>query len=204
MVHINAPAAHQLTTYSFTCSYLLHSSILYIHRFFLRSCSSHSHSFLLLGFSWNHTEMERERNKQASPFITILVAALLSQNLLIPVIATSVEDQKNYYSPDPHAGRPPSGLFLLSLSLSNTFNIARTHTHNLDAWATHFVWWVTPVILYSFLGKSQLLHALLVFLCTSYTHFNKNQPRSLKPTVLWDFFLTVISTVFWETKLFYY
>ncbi|RVW39652.1 Protodermal factor 1 [Vitis vinifera] len=53
--------------------------------------------------------MERERNKQASPFITILVAALLSQNLLIPVIATSVEDQKNYYSPDPHAGRPPSG-----------------------------------------------------------------------------------------------
>ena len=119
MVHINAPAAHQLTTYSFTCSYLLHSSILYIHRFFLRSCSSHSHSFLLLGFSWNHTEMERERNKQASPFITILVAALLSQNLLIPVIATSVEDQKNYYSPDPHAGRPPSGIFLLSLSFKH-------------------------------------------------------------------------------------
>ena len=118
-------------TYKCTCStstnhILLHLliftallSILYIHRFLLRSCSSHSHSFLLLGFSWNHTEMERERNKQASPFITILVAALLSQNLLIPVIATSVEDQKNYYSPDPHAGRPPSGIFLLSLSFKH-------------------------------------------------------------------------------------
>lgn len=133
MVHINAPAAHQLTTYSFTCSYLLHSCLSFIFTASSSEAAHLTHSFLLLGFSWNHTEMERERNKQASPFITILVAALLSQNLLIPVIATSVEDQKNYYSPDPHAGRPPSGIFLLSLSLSNTSNIAHTHTHNLDA-----------------------------------------------------------------------
>ena len=111
------------TTYSFTCSYLLHSLSLYP---LYSPISSQklpiplSHSFLLLGFSWNHTEMEMERNKHVSLFTSILVAALLSQNLLIPVISTSVEDQKNYYSPDPHVGRPPSGIFLLFISFHST------------------------------------------------------------------------------------
>uniref|UniRef100_A0A5B6YL83 Putative protodermal factor 1 n=1 Tax=Davidia involucrata TaxID=16924 RepID=A0A5B6YL83_DAVIN len=53
--------------------------------------------------------MERERSKQASLLLWTLLAGLLSQNLLIPVMSTSVEDQKNYYSPDPHTGTPPTG-----------------------------------------------------------------------------------------------
>ncbi|KAG5544813.1 hypothetical protein RHGRI_017308 [Rhododendron griersonianum] len=54
--------------------------------------------------------MERERNKQVSLLLLTLVAGLLSQNLLVPVMSiTSVDDQKNYYySPDPHAGSPPT------------------------------------------------------------------------------------------------
>ncbi|KAF5948342.1 hypothetical protein HYC85_014299 [Camellia sinensis] len=54
--------------------------------------------------------MERERNiQQTSLLMWTLVAALLSQNLLIPVKSIiSADDQKNYYSPDPHTGTPPS------------------------------------------------------------------------------------------------
>ncbi|CAK9160227.1 unnamed protein product [Ilex paraguariensis] len=49
--------------------------------------------------------MEREKSNQASLLMWALVAAFLSQNLLISVMSTaSVEDQKTYYSPDPHAG----------------------------------------------------------------------------------------------------
>lgn len=52
-----------------------------------------------------------ERNEQVSLLLLTLVAGLLSQNLMIPVMSiTSVDDQKNYYSsPDPHAGTPPTG-----------------------------------------------------------------------------------------------
>ncbi|KAK9284640.1 hypothetical protein L1049_023816 [Liquidambar formosana] len=53
--------------------------------------------------------MGRERSQHASLFMWILVAGLLSQNLAIPVMSTSFEDQKNYYTPDPHAGTPPTG-----------------------------------------------------------------------------------------------
>lgn len=50
------------------------------------------------------------KNKASSSlFIWALVAGMLSQNLVIPVVSTTVEDQKNYYPPDPHAGTPPSG-----------------------------------------------------------------------------------------------
>lgn len=50
-----------------------------------------------------------ERNKEGSVVMWALVAALLCQNLIIPVMgSSSVEDQKTYYSPDPHhAGTPP-------------------------------------------------------------------------------------------------
>ncbi|XVE86271.1 hypothetical protein DITRI_Ditri18aG0022000 [Diplodiscus trichospermus] len=55
--------------------------------------------------------MERERSKQVSLFRWILVATLLSHNLVIPVTSTIFEDHKNFYypAPDPHTGSPPSG-----------------------------------------------------------------------------------------------
>ncbi|XP_052177237.1 protodermal factor 1 [Diospyros lotus] len=55
--------------------------------------------------------MAREkRNKQTSPLFWSLIAGLLSQSLLIPVMSiTSLQDQKNYYTPDPNAGSPPTG-----------------------------------------------------------------------------------------------
>ncbi|XP_022740936.1 protodermal factor 1-like [Durio zibethinus] len=54
--------------------------------------------------------MERERSKQVSLFMSVLVAGLLSQNLVAPVMSSTFEEQKNYYpAPDPHAGTPPSG-----------------------------------------------------------------------------------------------
>ncbi|KAA0054578.1 hypothetical protein IC582_026434 [Cucumis melo] len=50
------------------------------------------------------------RSKQASALLFTLLAGLLSQSLLIPVLSTSITDQKSYYSPpDPHSGSPPSG-----------------------------------------------------------------------------------------------
>ncbi|KAJ7960688.1 Protodermal factor 1 [Quillaja saponaria] len=52
--------------------------------------------------------MEGKRS-MASLFLLSLLAGLLSQNLVIPVMSASFEDQKNYYSPDPHAGSPPTG-----------------------------------------------------------------------------------------------
>ncbi|CAM8887977.1 hypothetical protein QQ045_025228 [Rhodiola kirilowii] len=55
--------------------------------------------------------MERKGSMQASLSIWLLVAGLLSQNLLTLVLSAplSFEDQKNYYTPDPHAGSPPTG-----------------------------------------------------------------------------------------------
>ncbi|GLT30200.1 hypothetical protein SLA2020_050150 [Shorea laevis] len=53
--------------------------------------------------------MGRQTSQQASLFLCLLVAGMLSQNLLNPVMSQSFEDQKNYYSPDPHAGTPPTG-----------------------------------------------------------------------------------------------
>ncbi|KAG8386738.1 hypothetical protein BUALT_Bualt03G0180300 [Buddleja alternifolia] len=52
-----------------------------------------------------------KRRNQASSLPLLLwaaVAALLSQNMVIPVMsAANFEDQKNYYSPDPNARTPP-------------------------------------------------------------------------------------------------
>jgi hypothetical protein len=64
-------------------------------------------------------EMEKQESKQASMLMWVLAACLLSHNLAFPVLATTFEDQKNYYSPDPHSRSPPSGLSL-SPSLSHT------------------------------------------------------------------------------------
>ncbi|KAB8518530.1 hypothetical protein FH972_025414 [Carpinus fangiana] len=50
--------------------------------------------------------MARVTSKLASLYICTVVSALLSQNMMIHVMSTAVEDQKNYYSPDPH---PPGG-----------------------------------------------------------------------------------------------
>ncbi|XP_019456988.1 PREDICTED: protodermal factor 1-like isoform X10 [Lupinus angustifolius] len=54
--------------------------------------------------------MERERNNPA--FLTMFtLLALLSQNLIMPVISTTIKDQKNNYSPKkPHAGSPHTAL----------------------------------------------------------------------------------------------
>ncbi|XP_030928469.1 protodermal factor 1 isoform X2 [Quercus lobata] len=55
--------------------------------------------------------MERQTSKFSSMFTWTLVAALLSQNLVMHVASTSFEDQKNYFHfpPDPHfpGGSPP-------------------------------------------------------------------------------------------------
>ena len=58
--------------------------------------------------------MEKKGVKMPSMLLWSLVAALVSQNLLMPVMSASFEDQKNYYTPDPHIGTPPSGLSLFS------------------------------------------------------------------------------------------
>ncbi|KAG6785987.1 hypothetical protein POTOM_007578 [Populus tomentosa] len=71
---------------------------------------------LLLVFPKN-IEMEKQESKQASMLMWVLAAGLLSHNLAFPVLATTFEDQKNFYFPDPHSRSPPSGLSL-SLSLS--------------------------------------------------------------------------------------
>ncbi|KAK7305023.1 hypothetical protein VNO77_42921 [Canavalia gladiata] len=52
--------------------------------------------------------MERKRSYVSLTMLAMLVG-LLSQNLVIPVISTTLEDQKNYYTPDPHTGTPPTG-----------------------------------------------------------------------------------------------
>ncbi|KAJ6938928.1 protodermal factor 1-like [Populus alba x Populus x berolinensis] len=54
--------------------------------------------------------MEKQESKQASMLIMwVLAAGLLSHNLAFPVLATTFEDQKNFYFPDPHSRSPPSG-----------------------------------------------------------------------------------------------
>ncbi|XP_002520383.2 protodermal factor 1 [Ricinus communis] len=55
--------------------------------------------------------MGKEKCKQhASVLMWVFAAGLISQSFLVPVMATTTyEDQKNYYSPDPHAGSPPTG-----------------------------------------------------------------------------------------------
>lgn len=54
--------------------------------------------------------MEKQKSNQAPMLMWVLVAGLLSHNLAFPVLATTFEDQKNYYSPpDPHSRSPPSG-----------------------------------------------------------------------------------------------
>ncbi|KAK6917967.1 hypothetical protein RJ641_016389 [Dillenia turbinata] len=41
--------------------------------------------------------------------VFVMVIGLLSQNFMVPVLAATFGDQKNYYSPDPHAITPPGG-----------------------------------------------------------------------------------------------
>ena len=63
--------------------------------------------------------MERKSMKtMPSLLLCSLVAAVLSQSLLIPVMSSNTfDDQKNYYSHDPHTGgSPPTGTLSLSLS----------------------------------------------------------------------------------------
>lgn len=50
--------------------------------------------------------MER---RVASLLLWTLIVGLVSQNMAIPLTSASNEDQKTYYTPDPHAGSPPSG-----------------------------------------------------------------------------------------------
>ncbi|KAF3673854.1 putative cell division control protein 45 -like protein [Capsicum annuum] len=54
--------------------------------------------------------MAKERSKRSSLILWAAFAALLSQNLVVPVVSSaSFEEQKNYYIPDPHTGTPPTG-----------------------------------------------------------------------------------------------
>jgi hypothetical protein len=63
--------------------------------------------------------MERVTSKLGPLYVWTVVAALLSQNVMIHVMSTAIEDQKNYYSPEPH---PPRGLFL-SLPLTQIYTL---------------------------------------------------------------------------------
>ena len=61
------------------------------------------------------------RSKQVSALVFTLLAGLLSQSLLIPVLSTSIADQKSYYSPpDPHSGSPPSGYCTFTMNLTHS------------------------------------------------------------------------------------
>ncbi|CAL5202098.1 unnamed protein product [Lathyrus oleraceus] len=51
--------------------------------------------------------MERKITNASFSIFTVLIA-LLSQHLVIPVISSTLEDQKNYYIPDPHLRNPPT------------------------------------------------------------------------------------------------
>ncbi|XP_074378833.1 uncharacterized protein LOC141720363 isoform X5 [Apium graveolens] len=54
--------------------------------------------------------MARVLYRQVSLLIFGLIAGLLSQNLVFPVMsAATLEDQKTYYSPDPHGGKSHHG-----------------------------------------------------------------------------------------------
>ncbi|KAL2483480.1 protodermal factor 1 [Forsythia ovata] len=54
--------------------------------------------------------METKQCKLASLLLWTTAAALLSQNMVVPVrSAATFEDQKNYYSPDQNSGTPPTG-----------------------------------------------------------------------------------------------
>ncbi|KAJ8532219.1 hypothetical protein K7X08_012142 [Anisodus acutangulus] len=54
--------------------------------------------------------MGKQRSKQSFLILWAAFAALLSQNLVIPVMSSaSFEEQKNYYTPDPHIGTPSTG-----------------------------------------------------------------------------------------------
>lgn len=63
---------------------------------------------LLFSHSSKHLEiMERKITNASFSIFTVLIA-LLSQHLVIPVISSTLEDQKNYYIPDPHLRNPPT------------------------------------------------------------------------------------------------
>ncbi|KAK7276776.1 hypothetical protein RIF29_17922 [Crotalaria pallida] len=107
----------QLTRLLLTCLYLLH----YVSHFILTPLSKHfqnpqtPHSLLSLPSfsvcSKHSVTMERTRSNPAFLTMFTLLIGLLSQNLFIPVISTTIEAQKNYYSPNPsHAGSPHTGL----------------------------------------------------------------------------------------------
>ncbi|KDP42653.1 hypothetical protein JCGZ_00157 [Jatropha curcas] len=52
--------------------------------------------------------MGKENSKQVSMLMWVLFAELLLQNVVVSVIASNFEEQKNYYSHDPHRS-PPTG-----------------------------------------------------------------------------------------------
>ncbi|XP_015082407.1 protodermal factor 1-like [Solanum pennellii] len=54
--------------------------------------------------------MAKQRSSQSSRILWAAFAAMLLQNLVIPVVSfASFEEEKNYYTPDPHTGSPPTG-----------------------------------------------------------------------------------------------
>lgn len=67
-------------------------------------------SFPFCKWASKRQEMKRERSTLASLFMWVMVTGFLFQNIVIPVMSIRFEDQKNYYSPDPHSGSPPTGL----------------------------------------------------------------------------------------------
>lgn len=66
------------------------------------------HFSLFLLQIW-HREMAGDKYRQVSLLIFGLIAGLLSQNLVIPVLSAATQEQKTYYSPDPHGGKSHHG-----------------------------------------------------------------------------------------------
>lgn len=129
----------QLTTYHFTCLYLLHPiiNILYIYiRVYLYACICTQYtrtpcSYLTTLIFLNTAEMTKQK-QQSSLLIFTLIAGLFFQTLLIPVISTPTpeQDQKTYYHNPPasHAGtHPPTGRVFFPHILHFLFLLIHMH-----------------------------------------------------------------------------
>lgn len=74
-------------------------------------------------------KMERKISYVSFSMFALLVG-LLSQNLVVSVMSTTVEDQKNFYTTDPHSGNPSAGF---TDSLCNYLTLWNLYFSNIYA-----------------------------------------------------------------------
>ncbi|CAI9784353.1 unnamed protein product [Fraxinus pennsylvanica] len=81
--------------------------------------------------------MERKRNKHASVLLWATMAALLAQNLVIPVVSSATfEDQKTSYSPEPRTGTPTTGSHVPPLHGSGGGHRTQTPSHGGESYCS--------------------------------------------------------------------